>query len=211
MAATKYTYSISGDFPNAKVATDKLSDQIEASSIATALDCINTHGDDCDIWFEDALSGADQTTLDGVVAAHDGEPYELGGYGESDAEETTTSTEYQRKLRLSGDYAGGLYYVEWYCEIMCESQPGVSANSARSASDNSAGKIALRIRMDESDVLAETAWLPDSESGCYAPDSGFKRVTIAGGNHMIDMDFAATLAGQTVAMRNARMRLVGAE
>jgi hypothetical protein len=72
MAATKYTYSISGDFPNQKVNEALLIKEIDESAIATALDYINTEGNDCDIWFVDALSGGDQTTLDGLVAAHQG-------------------------------------------------------------------------------------------------------------------------------------------
>ena len=72
MAATKYTYSISGDFPNAKVCPDRLRDEIRASAIVTALQSILTSGDDCDIWFKDALSAGDVTILDGIVAAHSG-------------------------------------------------------------------------------------------------------------------------------------------
>jgi hypothetical protein len=72
MAATKYTYSISGDFPNAKVNSDSLTIEIQASAIVTALDRIDTAGDVCDIWFKDALSAGDETVLDAVVAAHQG-------------------------------------------------------------------------------------------------------------------------------------------
>lgn len=73
MADTKYTYSISVDFPNQKVAPSKLTQEINDSSISSALLLyINTNDDDCDIWFDGVLSGADETTLDGLVAAHDG-------------------------------------------------------------------------------------------------------------------------------------------
>jgi len=74
MAATKYTFSIYSDFPNHKVATDRLSQEIADSTIVTALDYINTSGDDCDVWFKDALSSGDVTTLDGLVVVHSGEP-----------------------------------------------------------------------------------------------------------------------------------------
>jgi hypothetical protein len=74
MAATKYSYSISSDFPNHKVSTDRLTLEIQQSQIVVALDYINTSGDDCDIWFKDALSSGDETILDGVVANHSGEP-----------------------------------------------------------------------------------------------------------------------------------------
>jgi hypothetical protein len=73
MPATKYTYSISTDFINQIVATDRLSIEISDSAIVTALDYINTSGDDCDIWFKDTLSGGDETILDGLVAVHTGE------------------------------------------------------------------------------------------------------------------------------------------
>jgi hypothetical protein len=71
---TKYTYSIQNDFPNHKVAPDRLAKEIQASSIVTALDYIATFGDDCDIWFKDPLAPTDKATLDGIVAAHSGEP-----------------------------------------------------------------------------------------------------------------------------------------
>lgn len=76
MAATKYAYSISTDFPNHKVATDRLTGEIRTSAIVTALDAITTSGDSCDVWFKDALSVGDKTLLDGVVAEHSGEPLE---------------------------------------------------------------------------------------------------------------------------------------
>lgn len=73
MASVKYTYSISTDFPNGKVATDRLTEEIRASAIITALDAIVTSGDNCDVWFKDALSSGDETILDGIVAVHSGE------------------------------------------------------------------------------------------------------------------------------------------
>jgi len=73
MAATKYTYSISTDFPNHKVGTDRLLQEINFSAIITAVDYINTSGDDCDVWFKAALSSGDKTILDGLVAVHSGE------------------------------------------------------------------------------------------------------------------------------------------
>jgi len=74
MAETKYSYSVSEDFPNGKVAPDRLTQEIQASTITVALDCINVNGDNCDVWFKAELSAGEHTTLDGVVAAHSGEP-----------------------------------------------------------------------------------------------------------------------------------------
>lgn len=74
MAATKYTYSISTDFPNHKEDSDRLTVEIQQSAILTALDHIDTNADECDVWFKAELSSGDETVLDGVVAAHSGEP-----------------------------------------------------------------------------------------------------------------------------------------
>ena len=73
MASTKYAYSIQSDFPEHKVCSDCLTTEIGKSAIITALDYIHTASDDCNIWFKGALSEGDETILDGVVAAHDGE------------------------------------------------------------------------------------------------------------------------------------------
>jgi hypothetical protein len=73
MTAT-YTYSIQNDFPSRKVATDRLQQEILASAIVTAVDHLNTSGDECDIFFKGELSSGDKTLLDGLVATHSGEP-----------------------------------------------------------------------------------------------------------------------------------------
>lgn len=76
MALTKYTYSILSDFPNQKVESISLTNEIHDSSISTDLSHINTSigADTCDIWFVDVLSGGDETTLDGIVSTHLGNP-----------------------------------------------------------------------------------------------------------------------------------------
>jgi len=73
MSSTEYTYSISSDFPNAKVASYNLALEIANSDIATTLERIDTVGDTCNIWFADALSAGDEVLLDGLVAAHAGQ------------------------------------------------------------------------------------------------------------------------------------------
>ena len=78
MAATEYTYLVSEDFPNGKVAPDRLAQEVRESAIVVALDYIEVDGNDCHIWFKDELSSADQTVLGGVVAVHSGEPLDEG-------------------------------------------------------------------------------------------------------------------------------------
>jgi hypothetical protein len=69
-----YHYSIQGDFPNDVVATDRLTQEIQQAPIVTALDHIDTAGDDCAVFFKAALSAGDETLLSSIVAAHDGIP-----------------------------------------------------------------------------------------------------------------------------------------
>ena len=45
MAATKYTYSITGDFPNELADANRISQEISLSSITTALDYIEMPAD----------------------------------------------------------------------------------------------------------------------------------------------------------------------
>lgn len=70
-----YTYYKSTDFPAQKVAPGKLHKEILASSIVTELDGITTEGavDEVYIVFNGTLTSGEETTLDGIVAAHQGE------------------------------------------------------------------------------------------------------------------------------------------
>ncbi len=52
MVDIKYSYSISNDFPNSIVSTGNLTKEIQESTITIALSCINTSGDNCDIYFK---------------------------------------------------------------------------------------------------------------------------------------------------------------
>jgi len=70
----KYTYIIASAFPNHVVDPSRLAAEIQASSIVTVHDHIDTGIGNCDVWFASALSGGEQTTLDGLVAAHGGDP-----------------------------------------------------------------------------------------------------------------------------------------
>ena len=53
--SVNYTYSVSGDTSNG-INSAKLTYEIQASAIVTALDYININGDVCDIYFKATLS-----------------------------------------------------------------------------------------------------------------------------------------------------------
>jgi len=136
MAATKYTYSISEDFPNQKVNSTLLSKEIDGSAIVTALYYIFTTGDVCDIWFDDALSGGDQTILDGLVAAHQGTDVSDTPQTVTDeAESISTTTEYRDKIDATLDpLIDGAYRVAWSYEVK--------------TSNSSATRVETRIEVD---------------------------------------------------------------
>lgn len=72
MAQTKYTFSISNDFPNGIINSSTMAYEISVSNITVALDFINTEGDECNIFFKDSLPEADETILSSVVSNHQG-------------------------------------------------------------------------------------------------------------------------------------------
>jgi len=71
MAETTYSYSLTDDFPGGEINSVNLTAEIQESSIVTALERIDVAGDDVGIVFKAALSAGDETTLDGIVGAHD--------------------------------------------------------------------------------------------------------------------------------------------
>lgn len=67
-----YIYSISVDTATGQLDSAKLLGEIEASSVVTTVTQIDTSGNTMYIKFSSALSVDEKTTLDGLVAAHDG-------------------------------------------------------------------------------------------------------------------------------------------
>jgi hypothetical protein len=196
MSLTKYTYSITGDFPNDAVAIEKLVVEIDDSSITTALDHVETAGDVCDIWFDDALSGGDETTLDGLVAAHDGvSPVgTVGSYVSSEGESSTTSTDWTEKLTCEpGWFRAGDYAVDWSCEVK---------------SSTPKTKLNLRVQLDDTTTLGEskTAYSDDMATD-WVMQAGFTKTTLTAGTHTFDMDFSSEVQGGSVLIRRARLRV----
>jgi hypothetical protein len=70
----KYEFSISSDFPDHRVAPDRLTQEVATSAITVALTRIDTSGDACDLWFKTTLSEGEVGVLAALVAAHSGVP-----------------------------------------------------------------------------------------------------------------------------------------
>lgn len=69
-----YTYSVQDDFPYHKVDAGKLHAEVKDSAIVSVLDGVTVRETTCEVMFVTELSSGDETVLDGIVAAHDGEP-----------------------------------------------------------------------------------------------------------------------------------------
>lgn len=70
----EYTYSIASDTSNALLNSEILISSVEASTITKTLTTINSSGDSFTIVFDESLTAEEQTTLNALVAAHDGTP-----------------------------------------------------------------------------------------------------------------------------------------
>lgn len=153
---TKYTYSISTQTANGRVNPTTLTSEIAASSIVIALDHIDTGGDVLDVWFKDPLSGADQTTLTAVIAAHEGNPAAVAaGPAQVEHPAITSVDGYVSTTNTSFTAVRGTLYAEQ------------SSNAQRSlvssdANDAAAGTGARKVRV--------TYYPADLASGPFTED-----------------------------------------
>lgn len=72
--ATEFTFSIASDTANGVVAPDRLALEAEVSAITIDMVGMDVKGDVLTLRFAADLTGAEETILDGVVAAHKGNP-----------------------------------------------------------------------------------------------------------------------------------------
>jgi hypothetical protein len=188
----EYSYNFT-DFLNDEVNTQRFADEIRNSSIATTLSYLAVR-DKCYVYFGGALSGGDETTLEGLVAAHTGTSYSVPtSYSvEDNGTSNTTNTSYQQKLRLElNDIEGGAYIVFWAASVM---------------SSDSGTRVQTRAQHNDSTTLGETDWHPETSSNeGYGPISGFAKVTLTPGNHYFDLDFSSSQSGKTVSIRRASL------
>jgi len=117
--ATEFTYSIQNDFPNQAVDASVLTVEVENATIAPTLDGININGDAVALEFDADLSAPEVTTLDGVVAAHQGVPFNEGPQRVNViAAQDNATTTYAEAARLDADpVATDKYQLLFYCEL----------------------------------------------------------------------------------------------
>jgi hypothetical protein len=155
--ATEFHYSIQNDFPNQAVAASVLSVEIEDSTIVPTLDGININGDDCEIVFDSDLSPTEVTTLDTIVANHQGIPFNNGTQRVNaiTAQDNATTT-WATAATLNAEPIGlDQYILTFYCEF-------------RVTGGNNNSQAQYQLLLDGSDVAqggTEGVTIFDSRSG----------------------------------------------
>lgn len=135
----------------------------------------------------DAGGGITNITIPGGAGDVFGEEFDEAY---DDAEETTTSTNYLEKLKLSlTSVPAGDYRIGAYCEGSMKTQ---------------AARIKIRVQVDDTDIIfeQETGYQDDWTSYC-----GFSYYTFSAGNHSIDLDFATTNGNIPVYIRKAKIEI----
>lgn len=117
-------------------------------------------------------------------------------YNESNGESSTTSTSYQRKVRLSATIPEtGFYMLMWSAEV---------------SNERYTRTFGIRMQVNDTTTIQELVWAPivfDSY-GTPAPASGFMRLYLTAGTANIDLDYRSMDWGETVTIRRARLGLM---
>jgi len=111
----------------------------------------------------------------------------------SDVASTTTSTAYQRKLRLTTEnISAGVYRVGWSYDW------GMAKTSYSFLS---------RIRVNSTTDISNHSEKPKDATTDVSHIGGFAYVTLAVGSHTIDIDYCTSNAGGAAKIQNARLEI----
>jgi len=196
MAETKYS------FVKLDSEAGLLEEEIRRSNISTTLDRIMTTGDALDIYFVNPLSGGDETILNTVVVDHDvynsDVPFPTGQgdeFGIDDSESTTSSKNYQEKLRYgSSRLPAGKYEIKWSFEL----------GNTKQAKESEYRVRIYQVGTDEYTTLAE-AMQEANKNGSYHPVSGFTELELDEDIYEIVVEYKR--AAHTAKIRRVRVNL----
>jgi len=202
MSEYKYDFI---DFLNDTADTAKLQNEILASSIDDILESITIEygNEEVKIIFETDLTAGEQTTLDGIVAAHNGIPYvQMGsGWSESNGESGTTSIEWQQKdtLNFNCTEAGTHYKLYWYFEAGCGDSDKKSEFRVRLHTMNDSTAT------NTIDIMhLPTRITKKIEDGSWISVCGFKITQLEVNDYKIDIDYR-NMEGKITYIRCARL------
>ena len=171
-----FNFSVSIDFSGSFNMTNFVRDIIDSTISPTF--AIGRNDDDVTVRFASNLTAEEETTLNNLVATHQGSPIntQYSGNAEDNSVSLTTSTNYQQKLRLTTDLIeAGDYKIEWSYN-WTSSQRNVNFEA--------------RIELDDSITIREHFEEPISlKSSSQFTSQGFKIITLTRGIHTIDLDY----------------------
>lgn len=190
--AQKYSYTIATAFTTSGGTVDEyqLRHEIGKSTIVPQCTKIDTNNGILDAWFDSALSGTEQTTLDSIVAAHNPMDFSptKGKTEQSLSVTETTSTTYQLKQRVTIDALHDANYcVHWSGDV---------GNSVTKCT------TLVRLLLDGATVLTETGFVNDNIHVLRKAWSGFQKVALTEGVHTIDIEFRSTTDGGAAQLEN---------
>jgi hypothetical protein len=189
-----YSYSLQNDFPNQAVDLTVLTVEIENSSIAAVLAGINLIGDTVEIFFDVALSPTDEATLDGIVANHQGIPFNNGPQRVNviAAQDNATNVP-QTAATLAADPIGTeQYQLAFYCEL-------------RVQNNTNNGQARFEILVDGQEVASggvEGVGFFDARSGALVIN------TSRGASPLVELRFFRAGQNDTAQVRRIRLSLV---
>ncbi len=183
-----YSYIIT-DFLDDVADIDKLTEEIEDSGIInTLLDYMNGNEYGVDIFFFSPLTGAEETELDAIVAAHDGIPdEEPTSTFQAERIDTFTSTAsaYTEVLSLSASIPQGGeddYRLQWFTLYGIDS-----------------GLVNFRMRLLQDDtetLMGYTEEVPNADPDERIPRSGFIPLkNLKKGIHTFDLECGKETGG----------------
>jgi len=207
---TKYTYSISTDFPLGRLDVGRLDEEISNSSLGPLFDGVSKRDDVCAVMFTSDLSSVQKEVLDGnvsppsgssLIGNHTGEPIESESVWIVEQEKTieTSSTNYITALKLNTDsLPAGSYYLHWGFNL--------SGNRYN-------GELKYKVMLDGETALIEDSMLPPI---CYRGRfwtggsndiSYFKKLELLAGAHSISIHIASSSKSQTAIFKHGRIEL----
>lgn len=196
MAFTKYEYAVI-DTLNDAVASDKLTKEINDSTISSSVDHINTNAGQLYIWLSSAITAPEKTTLDGLVAAHDGIQLipDFPALEFAESESGTTSSKLQDKAALAPGEISPLnkHLVEWYCEVN---------------NSSTTGRTEIEVAYDGNVIAAPG--IRSRHEDDWIPVSGFQILDAGVEISVVTLKFKRLKAG-TSKVRRARLKVTEVE
>jgi len=109
------------------------------------------------------------------------------GYDSAESQDSTTSTDWQQKLRVTKDLEAGTYIVQWYCEL-------------RHSNNTATERAEMRVEVNDMTEIGYSIW----PYNLFEDSGGFGVNTFTQGTYNFDLDYRQQ-GGGTAYIRRARL------